>query len=482
MYNRCTLVEFRGVWIASVYNIDWPKTLDNPEAQKQEFIEILDKLDSLNINAIFVQVRPTSDALYKSYINPWSKYLTGEQGKYPGYDPLQFMIEETHKRDMEFHAWLNPYRITTQGTDLNELAPNNPARIKPEWVLEFNNALFYDPENPEVIEYVAITVYEIIKKYDVDGIHFDDYFYPYPNPEEEFPDNISFAAYGRGFTNKADWRRDNVNVLIKEIHETVRSCKPWVKFGVSPFGIYRNRKSDPNGSDTNGLQNYDDLYADVLLWVNNGWVDYNIPQIYWEIGHPAADYDKLIRWWARHSAARPLFIGQDVVRTVTKPDLKNPGQHQMLAKYNLQRMLPTVQGSCQWYAAAVVENKGNYREVLANVYHKYPTLIPASPFIDKEAPGKVKKLKPVWTADGYILFWTAPKAKDEMDKAVRYVVYRFNNDEKVNLNDPSHIVEITTNTFYKLPYENGKTKYRYVVTALDRLHNESKAVKKKIKL
>ena len=150
MYNRCTLVEFRGVWIASVYNIDWPKTLDNPEAQKQEFIEILDKLDSLNINAIFVQVRPTSDALYKSYINPWSKYLTGEQGKYPGYDPLQFMIEETHKRDMEFHAWLNPYRITTQGTDLNELAPNNPARIKPEWVLEFNNALFYDPENPKV--------------------------------------------------------------------------------------------------------------------------------------------------------------------------------------------------------------------------------------------------------------------------------------------------------------------------------------------
>ena len=218
------------------------------------------------------------------------------------------------------------------------------------------------------------------------------------------------------------------------------------------------------------------------MWINNGWVDYNIPQIYWEIGHPAADYDKLIRWWARHSAARPLFIGQDVVRTVTKPDLKNPGQHQMLAKYNLQRMLPTVQGSCQWYAAAVVEYKGNYREVLANVYHKYPALIPASPFIDNEAPGKVKKLKPVWTADGYILFWTAPKAKDEMDKAVRYVVYRFNNDEKVNLNDPSHIVESTTNTFYKLPYDNGKTKYRYVVTALDRLHNESKAVKKKIKL
>ena len=197
MYNRCTLVEFRGVWIASVYNIDWPKTLDNPEAQKQEFIEILDKLQSLNINAIFVQIRPTSDALYKSYINPWSKYLTGEQGKYPGYDPLQFMIEETHKRNMEFHAWLNPYRITTQGIDLNELVQNNPARIKPEWVLEFNNALFYDPENPEVIEYVAITVYEIIKKYDVDGIHFDDYFYPYDYPLPEGEDRDGEVANNR---------------------------------------------------------------------------------------------------------------------------------------------------------------------------------------------------------------------------------------------------------------------------------------------
>lgn len=218
------------------------------------------------------------------------------------------------------------------------------------------------------------------------------------------------------------------------------------------------------------------------MWVNNGWVDYNIPQIYWEIGHPAADYDTLIRWWARHSAARPLYIGQDVIRTVSKADLMNPNQSQIPAKYNLQRSLPTVQGSCQWYAAAVVENKGNYRDMLVKEYHKYPALLPASPFMDDKAPGKVRKLKPVWTADGYILFWTAPKAKTEMDKAYHYVVYRFGSKEKVNLNDPSHIVAITHDEFYKLPYEDGKTKYRYVVTALDRLHNESKSVSKKIKL
>lgn len=300
MYNRCTLVEFRGVWIASVYNIDWPKTLDNTEAQKQEFIEILDKLDSLNINAIFVQVRPTSDALYKSYINPWSKYLTGEQGKYPGYDPLQFMIEETHKRDMEFHAWLNPYRITTQGTDLNELAPNNPARIKPEWVLEFNNALFYDPENPEVIEYVAITVYEIIKKYDVDGIHFDDYFYPYdyPLPEGEVANN----------------RREAVNNLIRTIYKVIKSTKPSVQFGVSPYGVWKNKSSDLIGSESNSLESYYDLYMDTLTWIDENTIDYIAPQIYWSTDNNDSNYEVMVSWLndvVKDSGVR-LYIGQNI--------------------------------------------------------------------------------------------------------------------------------------------------------------------------
>lgn len=305
MYNRCTLVEFRGVWIASVYNIDWPKTLDNPEAQKQEFIEILDKLDSLNINAIFVQVRPTSDALYKSYINPWSKYLTGGQGKYPGYDPLQFMIEETHKRDMEFHAWLNPYRITTQGTDLNELAPNNPARIKPEWVLEFNNALFYDPENPEVIEYVAITVYEIIKKYDVDGIHFDDYFYPYDYPLPEGEDREGEVANNR---------RESVNNLIRTIYKVIKSTKPSVQFGVSPYGVWKNKSSDLIGSESNSLESYYDLYMDTLTWIDEHIVDYIAPQIYWSTDNNDINYEVMVSWWndvVKDSGVR-LYIGQNI--------------------------------------------------------------------------------------------------------------------------------------------------------------------------
>ena len=471
--------EFRGAWIQCV-NGQFQGM--SPDRMRSTLVEQLDKLKQAGINAIIFQVRAECDALYQSSYEPWSRFLTGVQGLPPSpmWDPLQFMINECHKRGMELHAWINPYRAKTKGT--TALSPIHPAKRYPNLFVNYGGQMYFDPGYPESRKYICRIVRDIVSRYDVDAIHVDDYFYPYPSAGEDFPDNLSFAAYGRGFTNRGDWRRDNVNVLMKELHETVHACKPWVKFGVSPFGIYRNKQSNANGSDTKGLQNYDDLYADVLMWVNNGWVDYNIPQIYWEIGHPAADYAKLVQWWARNAAARPLFIGQDVLRTVSKADVNDPSQNQMAAKYRLQRSYPTVKGSCQWYAAAVVENKGHYADLLASVYHKYPALVPASPFIDDKAPAKVKKLKPVWTPDGYILFWTAPHAKDEMDKAVQYVVYRFKKGERINLDDPSHIVSITRNAFYKLPYEDGKSKFQYAVTALDRLHNESKAVKKNVKL
>lgn len=469
--------EFRGAWIQCV-NGQFQGL--SKETMQKTLASQLDALQQAGINAIIFQIRAEADALYQSSHEPWSRFLTGVQGKNPGWDPLQWMIDECHQRNMELHAWINPYRAKTKGTAA--LSPIHPYNKYPKQFVTYAGQLYFDPALPENRKYICKIVRDIVNRYDIDAIHMDDYFYPYPNPGEDFPDNASFAQYGRGYANKADWRRDNVNILIKEIHETVRECKPWVKFGVSPFGIYRNQKSDPNGSATNGLQNYDDLYADVLMWVNNGWVDYNIPQVYWEIGHKAADYDTLVRWWAKHGSERPLFIGQDVLRTVKNADLKNPSVHQLDAKMKLQRSLPTVQGSCQWYAAAVVDNPGNYHTMLQKNYHRFPALIPTSPFMDDKAPAKVKKLKPVWTADGYILFWTAPKAKKEMDKAIQYVVYRFVQGEKVNLEDASKIVTITRDTYYPLPYENGKTKYQYVVTALDRLHNESKAAKKKVKL
>lgn len=471
--------EFRGAWIQAVNG----QFRGIPtEKLKQTLIDQLNSLQGAGINAIIFQVRPEADALYASQLEPWSRFLTGVQGQAPSpyWDPMQFMIDECHKRGMEFHAWINPYRVKTSLK--SELAANHLYNIHPEWFVTYNNQLYFDPALPESRRHICMVVADIVSRYDVDAIHMDDYFYPYPAKGVDFPDDASFARYGGGFTNRADWRRSNVNILIQKIHETIRGLKPWVKFGISPFGIYRNEKNDPLGSKTNGLQNYDDLYADVLLWARNGWVDYNIPQIYWQIGHPAADYETLVKWWAKNTENRPLFIGQSVMNTVQNADPKNPSINQLPRKMALERAYQTIGGSCQWPASAVVENAGKYRDALVQEYHKYPALVPVFDFMDDKAPGKVRKVKKVWMEDGYMLFWTAPKAKDEMDRAVQYVVYRFDGKEKVNIDDASHIVAITRNNFYKLPYDDGKTKYRYVVTALDRLHNESKSVSKKVKL
>jgi len=471
--------EFRGAWIQAVNG----QFRGIPtEKLKQTLIDQLNSLQGAGINAIIFQVRPEADALYASQLEPWSRFLTGVQGQAPSpyWDPMQFMIDECHKRGMEFHAWINPYRVKTSLK--SELSPNHLYNIHPEWFVTYNNQLFFDPALPESRRHICMVVADIVSRYDVDAIHMDDYFYPYPAKGMDFPDDASFARYGGGFTNRADWRRSNVNILIQKIHETIRGLKPWVKFGISPFGIYRNEKNDPLGSKTNGLQNYDDLYADVLLWARNGWVDYNIPQIYWQIGHPAADYETLVKWWAKNTENRPLFIGQSVMNTIQNADPKNPSVNQLPRKMALERAYQTIGGSCQWPASAVVENAGKYRDALVQEYHKYPALVPVFDFMDDKAPGKVRKVKKVWTEDGYMLFWTAPKAKDEMDRAVQYVVYRFGDKERVNIDDASHIVAITRNNFYKFPYKDGKNKYRYVVTALDRLHNESKSVSKKVKL
>ena len=471
--------EFRGAWIQAVNG----QFRGIPtEKLKQTLIDQLNSLQGAGINAIIFQVRPEADALYASQLEPWSRFLTGVQGQAPSpyWDPMQFMIDECHKRGMEFHAWINPYRVKTSLK--SELSPNHLYNIHPEWFVTYNNQLFFDPALPESRRHICMVVADIVSRYDVDAIHMDDYFYPYPAKGMDFPDDASFARYGGGFTNRADWRRSNVNILSQKIHETIRGLKPWVKFGISPFGIYRNEKNDPLGSKTNGLQNYDDLYADVLLWARNGWVDYNIPQIYWQIGHPAADYETLVKWWAKNTENRPLFIGQSVMNTVQNADPKNPSINQLPRKMALERAYQTIGGSCQWPASAVVENAGKYRDALVQEYHKYPALVPVFDFMDDKAPGKVRKVKKVWTEDGYMLFWTPPKAKDEMDRAVQYVVYRFGDKEKVNIDDASHIVAVTRNNFYKLPYKDGKNKYRYVVTALDRLHNESKSVSKKVKL
>ena len=465
--------EFRGAWV-QIINGQFQGL--GTEGTQRRLTEQLNAMQQCGINTVMFQVRGEADAMYASSYEPWSRFLTGVQGQAPTpyWDPLEWMIRECHKRQMELHAWINPYRAKTKGT--TQLANNHPYVQWPERFFAYDNLLIFDPALHENREYICQVVKDIVSRYDVDGLHIDDYFYPYPVAGQPIPDDASFQKYNNGIRDRGDWRRYNVNLLIEMLHRTIHETKPWVKFGISPFGIYHNQKNGGTipGSDTGGLQNYDDLYADVIYWINKGWVDYTVPQVYWQIGHPTADYDRLCRWWAKYAAARPLAIGQDIDRTAQYGDLRQ--------KLDLQRSLKGVSGSCMWYSAALAANTGGYATALRQDYHQMPALQPLMPFIDKEVPGKPKKVKAIWMPDGYYLFWTAPKGKDEMQRARQYAVYAFAKGEKVNLDDAAHIVAITSNPMLKLPFEHGQQKFTYVVTALDRLQNESKPAKKKLKL
>ena len=472
--------EFRGAWIQCV-NGQF-QGIGTQEMQRTLRYQ-LDELQKDGVNAIIFQVRAECAALYPSRYEPWSKFLTGRQGTPPSpyWDPLQWMIDECHRRGMELHAWINPYRAKTKTT--SQLAANHIAVTHPDRIFSYDGLYILNPALPENRDYICRVVDDIVSRYDVDGIHIDDYFYPYPAAGQTIPDQRDFQHDSRGFTDIRDWRRDNVDLFVKQLSESVHQRKPWVKFGVSPFGIYRNQKSDPrNGSRTSGLQNYDDLYADVLKWVNNGWVDYCVPQLYWEIGNRAADYQELIGWWNRKAANRPLYIGEDVLRTVKYADPQTPASHQLPAKHRLHRQAANVQGTVLWYAKAVVDNPGNYGTLLRTDYWRYPALQPLMPFIDGDAPSKPKKVKAKHERDGCYLTWKAPKGKGWQDEAHRYVVYRFLPSEPLDTDDPSKIVGMPYDNRLRLDYKDGRTKYIYVVTALDRMSNESTGKKKKVKL
>ena len=473
--------EFRGCWIQCV-NGQFEGL--SPQEMREKLTNHLNALAKCHINVVMFQVRAEGDALYPSTLEPWSRFLTGRQGvaPQPMWDPLAWMVQQCHQRNMEIHAWINPYRAKTAGT--KELDDMHPFRQHPDRFMEYGNLVLFNPGIKENREEICRVVTDIINRYDVDGIHLDDYFYPYPQAGLAIPDEQTFNANKGGYTDIGDWRRRNVNLLMQDLHTTIHNLKPWVKLGVAPFGIYHNESSNDDipGSETKGLQNYDDLYADVLRWVNEGWVDYCIPQIYWQIGHPTADYEILTRWWAKEASARPVIIGQDVDRTVKYPDVNNKNINQLPAKIKLQRSLPSVKGSCVWYSAALAEDHGNYATALSTLYQTNPALLPLMPFIDDKRPKKVKGLKALWTAEGLMLVWLAPEGKTIMDQPYRYVVYRFAPGEKKDYDDTSHIIAITSKSFIKLPYEDGKVKYKYAVSVLDRMQNESKVKTKSVKL
>lgn len=305
--------EMRGVWLATVSNRDWPSRPGlTADVQRAELIAHLDRAARDRLNTVIFQVRPTADALWPSPYEPWSEYLTGTQGRSPGWDPLGTAVREAHRRGLELHAWFNPYRIANH-TDLSRLAASHPARRHPDWTVSYGGKLYYNPGLPEVRAFVQRAMLDAVARYPVDAVHFDDYFYPYPVAGQTFDDDDAYDRYGGGFSSRAAWRRDNINRLVKEMAAGIRKVRPGTRFGISPFGIWRNASTDPRGSDTRaGVQTYDDLYADTRTWVRSHWIDYIVPQLYWNIGFAAADYAKLVDWWAgvAKGTKTHLYIGE----------------------------------------------------------------------------------------------------------------------------------------------------------------------------
>jgi uncharacterized lipoprotein YddW (UPF0748 family) len=368
--------EFRGVWIASVDNIDWPlKGMTNPDSQRVEFIRQLDMHKSNGMNAVIVQVRPAADAFYPSQLEPWSQWLTGVQGQPPSpyYDPLEFMIKETHKRGMEFHAWCNPYRADFK-IGASSIAPNHVTKIHPEWFLDYGDKKYFDPASKEVQKFVVQVVTDIIHRYDVDAIHMDDYFYPYRITGKEFPDDDSYKR-SKSKLNKDDWRRSNVDSIMKMLSIAIKKEKPWVQFGISPFSVWRNKDKDPRGSDSKaGQTNYDDLYADILLWLKEKWVDYVAPQLYLEIGHDKIDYAKMLEWWSKNSYGRNLYIGLGIYRSGSNAAWRNPNE--LPNQIKLLRQYPNVQGSIYFSSKSFNSNPNGWSDSLRNNYYKLQAATP----------------------------------------------------------------------------------------------------------
>ena len=345
--------DMRGVWVSTVTNLDFPSAKGlSADEQKKELTDMFDNFKNMGINTIIFQVRPCGDALYKSSINPWSQYLTGVQGQDPGYDPLEFAVSEAHKRGMELHAWLNPYRVTMKGnTDINTLAANNPARLHPDWLINYNDTLTFNPAKQEVIDLICDTVKEIVTNYDVDAIHFDDYFYPsgYPLSEGEGQDG-----------NEANQRRENVNNMVKAVSGTINAYAPDVEFGISPMGIWKDAEVD--GYQIKGSSSYYTVFGDSVTWIKNGWIDYIVPQIYWEDSHATASYSKLVKWWNNtvQGTGVKLYIGEGIYKEAIAKEITS--------HFEIDKNYNNVQGNIFFRAGMLLDNFNAVGDAVKNYY------------------------------------------------------------------------------------------------------------------
>lgn len=472
--------ELRGAWIATVANIDWPSSKRlSTERQQQEFIDIVNNHQRIGINALFVQVRAASDAMYASSPEPWSEWLTGTQGRAPSpyYDPLQFMIEHAHERNMEFHAWLNLNR-GTHGTT-SSVAANHITKTHPQWFMNYNGSKVYNFGLPEVRNYIINVTMNIVKNYDIDGIHFDDYFYPYPVPGHRLNDQDTFRSHSRGFRNIEDWRRDNVNLLMRELSEAIRKEKPYVKFGISPFGVWRNKDKDPQGSNTIGaLSSYDDLYADSRLWAHEGWVDYTAPQVYWSFRHRTVPYKPMVDWWVKNNGKHHLYIGIASYRTGEK-NREWGTASQVLQQVRTNEVTQGVDGSIMYNTKSLMPAYHRLSDSLSN-YYRYPALPPLMPWKKPDPLPKPEITELIRHTDGtrIRIKWKIPVEYEEYVRS--FVIYRFLRGDRRSMDNPKNIIAIVKNREQKVFIDNtidDEGQYEYAITALDRLSNESKPSK-----
>ncbi len=501
-----SVTQFRGVWISTVKRLDYPPRANmSSEELKDAYLEIVKNCKSAGLNAIIFQVRPAADAFYDSPYEPWSEWLTGKQGRAPKpyFDPLLFMIDQTHKQNMQFHAWINPFRsVATVGKA--DVMPSHISNLKPEWFFTYGKNKYFNPGIPEVQDYIIKIIADIVRRYDVDGIHFDDYFYPYPEKDENgkiipIPDYSTYKKYGRNYKNIKDWRRHNINIFIQRVHDTIKAIKPWVSFGVSPPAVWRNKGYDPDGSNTLGLAAYDWLYADVLTWLKNGWIDYVAPQLYWHIGHKRADYKTLLKWWVKHNYGIDLYIGLNInaLRNPVNKAWKNPSE--IPNQINFALSYPQVKGFILYRYSSLKANPLGIMDTLRNHYFSDTNTVilialnnpdvttDTTNIIDDTIISTHIKLYAPVNLDKYrigreiTIVWDNP---DENKNISGYKIYRFKN-KTVSIADSSHFVAFVKRNLYSFKIDKkfiifGK-RYFYAVSAIDNSGNES-PLSEKIKI
>lgn len=484
--------EIRGVWLSTHLSLDWPNRTQTPTQQRAALLALLDHNKATGLNSVFFQVRSQGDAMYASSHEPWSYYLTGTQGVAPNplWDPLQFALEESRKRGLEFHAWINPYRAVSDAAASNDplkYAVNHVSRRHPEWLLTIGNVKILNPGLPAVRDYVHTVVMDIVQRYDIDGLHFDDYFYQ----SGTINDRDAYLADPRGFPDTpaglADWRRDNVNLLVARVGASIRALKPWVKFGISPSGIYLSDPAYPSGmanpalgswTATGAFQHFRNSYADTLKWLREGWIDYLAPQLYWHIGQTGSDYQLLLPWWKQFGNDRHMYIGLADYKMNTAGWTAPSPNHQIAQQIALNRGAGNIGGQIHFRQAFLVANPLGYRSELMSSTYKKPSLLPRMPWKSMTAPVKPQGLTAAVNLDQSVsLSWQAPPAgSGEYDKVRRYAVYR-STQPALNLEDPAQLVGLTNagETWFTDSTAVPGQFYYYQATALNRLHNESLA-------